>query len=127
MEEQHTTTERTVTGQHSIGLTARIERYLSLSALTIGLWAAVLVATTLDVLTTLIGLGVGLSEGNVLARGLLETLGPPGLIGLKLAALAILAVTWYCVDQRQGHAALAGFGGVTIVVVGVNLVTIVTA
>ncbi|WP_136689879.1 DUF5658 family protein [Halorhabdus amylolytica] len=127
MGDQQTATGRTVPTRWSIDATSRIEQSVPLSTLTIGLWTTVFAASALDILTTAIGLRLGLSEGNALARGLVETLGTPGLAGLKLAALAVLAVTWYLVDERRGHAALAGFGGVTVIVVVVNIVTITTA
>ncbi|WP_135667406.1 DUF5658 family protein [Halorhabdus rudnickae] len=127
MGDQQTATDRTVSTRESIDATTNIERGISLSTLTVALWTAVLAASALDILTTTLGLGRGLSEGNALTRWLLETVGVPGLAGLKVAALAVLAVTWYLVDEQQGQAALAGFGGVTAVVVALNVVTIATA
>jgi len=127
MGNQQTTAERTVSTRDRPEPTSRIAERLSLSTLTAILWMAVIAASAMDVLTTTIGLRRGLSEGNVLTRTLVETVGVAGFGGLKLAALVVLAATWYLVDDRQGYAALAGFGGVTIVVVVVNVITIATA
>lgn len=127
MGDQQTATDRTVSSRWRIGTICRIGRGGPNSALTVVLWTAVLLVSALDVLTTAIGVTRGFSEGNALARWFVETLGTPGFAGLKLAALAVLGMTWYRVDERQGHAALAGFGGVTTGVVALNVVTIATA
>ncbi|WEL22661.1 DUF5658 family protein [Halorhabdus sp. BNX81] len=104
-----------------------VGEWLSLSTLSVSLWATVITASILDVLTTTVGLRRGLSEGNVLAGALVETLGVGGFVGLKLAAVAVLVTTWYLVDEQQRYAALAGFGGVTVVVVVCNVATIATS
>lgn len=77
-------------------------------------------------MTTVVGLSRGLREGNAFARGLLETFGTPGLVGLKLAALLALAATVAALDERRAYAALAGFGTVSVTVVALNLVTLAT-
>ncbi|CCQ33935.1 hypothetical protein HLRTI_002268 [Halorhabdus tiamatea SARL4B] len=126
MGKHQTTTERVVSTPSRIEPVGRLAECVSLSTLTAVLWATVLAASATDVVTTTIGLQRGLAEGNALARTLVESFGIGGLAGLKLAALGVLAGTWYVVDERQGQAALAGFGGVTVIVVGCNVATIAT-
>lgn len=56
-------------------------------------WAAALFAGALDVLLTLYGLGLGFVEANPVAAAVLASVGPvPGLVGLKAAAVAAVAV-----------------------------------
>lgn len=55
-------------------------------------WAAAAVAGLLDVLLTLHGLRLGFVEANPVAAATLDAVGPvPGLVGLKLLALAVVA------------------------------------
>lgn len=126
MGKHQTPSERAASTDYRIESVEYVVEWLSLRTLSVALWTAVFTASTLDVVTTTIGLRQGLSEGNALARALLETLGVVGLVGLKLAALTVLAATWYLVDEQQGYAALAGFGGVTGVVVVCNVAMIAT-
>ena len=56
-------------------------------------WTAAVLAGALDVLLTLHGLGLGFAEANPVAAATVVAVGPvPGLAGLKLLALTVVAV-----------------------------------
>lgn len=58
-------------------------------------WALVGVTLLGDVMFTLIGLSVGATEGNPIARQLMETIGTlPAMAILKLSALAVAVFGW---------------------------------
>ena len=67
------------------------------------LWTVVLVATVLDILTTMVGLERGLREGNVVVRAAVEALGVP-VIGMTVDLLGSIvektagAVFWGALD-----------------------------
>lgn len=87
-------------------------------------WALALVATTGDLLTTAYGLHVGFREGNSVALAALEAFGFPGLVGLKLAALGFAGICWLLCSGRKSLVPPATLGGVTALVVCLNLVTL---
>ena len=58
------------------------------------LWTVVLLAGVFDIITTMVGLGIGLEEGNAVARAFIATYGLSGIGWLKLVALVILATVW---------------------------------
>ena len=89
------------------------------------LWTAVITASVLDVLTTIIGLGIGLTEGNAVARAFIHTYGEPGIGALKLVGLVILVLVWVGLSDRSGTIVLAGFAVVSSTVVLWNLLTII--
>lgn len=88
------------------------------------LWTVILVAAMFDVVTTLVGLEVGLSEGNVIAIAFIETYGSPGIGGLKFAALVTLVLVWGQLPDRMATIALQGFATISLVVVALNAVTL---
>lgn len=88
------------------------------------LWTVVLVASALDVVTTMVGVASGLPEGNAVARAFMETYGTPGIGALKLVALALLVVAWHYLAEESARVVLAGFAVVTLVVVGLNTLTL---
>lgn len=61
----------------------------SLSDIEMALWILVLVSMTGDIVTTFIGLHLGLSESNPIARVVIETLGVFGMVLMKTVAIAI--------------------------------------
>lgn len=87
-------------------------------------WALALVATAGDLLTTSYGLHVGMREGNSVALAALEAFGLPGLLGLELFALGFAGVCWHVVSGRKSLVPPATLGGVTALVVCLNLVTL---
>ena len=88
------------------------------------LWTVVIVAAVFDVLTTMVGLGVGLDEGNAVARAFVATYGSPGIGLLKLVALVVLVLTWWALDGDRASVVLAGFAVISLVVVALNALTL---
>lgn len=53
------------------------------------LWVVVVVALIADVVTTFVGLNLGLSESNPAARGAIEDHGVAGMLALKAGAVTV--------------------------------------
>jgi len=53
------------------------------------LWGVVALALLADIVTTFVGLQLGLSESNPAARGAIETYGVAGMLALKAFAVAV--------------------------------------
>lgn len=88
------------------------------------LWLAVGLVMLGDVVLTLYGLGLGLSEANPLAVAVLDVVGAPGLVALKVAVLAVGGIgTWVLPDGTSGIVPL-GLLLPTLAAVVVNLVHI---
>jgi len=102
-----------------------IERQLSESHTV--LWAVVILASLFDVVTTIVGLGVGLTEGNAVAQAFIATYGTPGVGLLKFSALVVVVVCWAWFDDRRATAVLSGFAVVSIAVVALNALTLASA
>jgi hypothetical protein len=90
------------------------------------LWAVILLATVLDVITTLTGLSLGLQEGNVVARTLLASLGIPGFWLLKFAAMAWLVAGWALLSDRNAAIFLALYAVVAVATVVANVATLLS-
>ncbi|ACV12026.1 hypothetical protein Huta_1856 [Halorhabdus utahensis DSM 12940] len=88
------------------------------------LWTVVLVGSALDVVTTMVGTAAGLPEGNAVARAFMTTYGTPGIGALKLVALVALVIAWHYLAEQSARLVLGGFAIVTLVVVGLNTVTL---
>lgn len=88
------------------------------------LWTVVIVSAIFDIITTLVGLGVGLDEANAVARAFINTYGTPGIGGLKFAALLVLVLVWAVLPDREGLIALTGFAIISLVVVALNAITL---
>lgn len=88
------------------------------------LWTVVIVTTILDVVTTMVGLGVGLEEGNAVARAFIRTYGTPGIGALKLVGLVLLVIVWAGLPDRSATIVLAGFAVITLLVVLLNALTL---
>ena len=99
-----------------------VERQLSESHAV--LWAVVVVATVFDVLTTMVGLHRGASEGNAVARAFVETYGTPGIGLLKFAALVLVVLLWGLLPDRYATAVLSAFALVSLLVVALNALTL---
>lgn len=61
-----------------------------------------------DLVSTVYGLRQGFAEGNPVVAEVLAAHGTPGLVGLKLLALAWAVGIWYGCRRRYGVAALVG-------------------
>ncbi|WP_181686373.1 DUF5658 family protein [Halorhabdus salina] len=88
------------------------------------LWAVIIVGSVLDVVTTIVGVGSGLPEGNAVARAFMATYGTPGIGALKLAALLVLVFTWGYLEGESARLVLMGFALVTLLVSGLNTLTL---
>jgi len=88
------------------------------------LWTVVLVGAALDVVTTIVGVGAGIPEGNAVARAFMATYGTSGIGALKLSALVILVLTWHYLEATSARLVLMGFAVVTLVVIGLNTLTL---
>lgn len=73
------------------------------------LWGLVLAAAAGDVALTLRGLSLCFTEANPVARAFLDVAGGAGLVGLKLAALAVLFGVYRTVRPLYRRAALLAF------------------
>jgi hypothetical protein len=90
------------------------------------LWTVVIVASVFDVVTTMVGLGLGLQEGNAVARAFIDTYGSVGIGGLKLAGLIVLVFAWAGLEDRSATIVLAGFAVLSLLVVLLNAITLAT-
>ncbi|MFB6201089.1 MAG: DUF5658 family protein [Halorhabdus sp.] len=88
------------------------------------LWTVVIVGSALDVVTTIVGVGSGLPEGNAIARAFMATYGTPGIGALKLAALLVLVIAWQYLEGESARLALMGFALVTLAVSALNTLTL---
>ena len=88
------------------------------------LWSVVIVSTIFDVITTMVGLGVGLDEGNAIARAFIDTYGTPGIGALKFVALVLLIVVWAKLSERSATIVLAGFAVISLFVVLLNAISL---
>lgn len=89
------------------------------------LWTVVLVASALDVVTTMVGTASGIPEGNAVARAFMATYGTSGIGALKLVALVLLVVAWHYLAEESARLVLFGFALVTLTVVALNTLTLV--
>lgn len=110
-----TTTET----QHGEG---RFERMLPESDAV--LWTVVVLASVFDVVTTIVGVGRGFEEGNAVARAFLSAYGSPGIGLLKFSALVLVVVLWAVLPDRYGTVVLQAVALVSLLVVGLNAVTL---
>lgn len=84
------------------------------------LWGLVLVAAAADLVSTLAGLSLCFTEANPVARAFLDVGGGVGLVGLKLAALAVLFGVYRTVRPLYRRAALVAFVAPQLLAVGHN-------
>jgi len=90
------------------------------------LWSVVIVATVFDVVTTIVGLARGASEGNAVAVAFIETYGTPGIGLLKFIALLLVVLLWWRLPDQQASVVLLAFSVVSLAVVTANAVTLAT-
>ncbi len=119
----------TVTSDHSL-TDGELARWIpiggELSVSHAVLWTVILLTSLFDIVTTTVGLELGLREGNAVARALIESYGVVGLAILKIGALVVVALVWAALDERRSTAALVGFALVSSFVVALNTVALVT-
>jgi hypothetical protein len=100
----------------------RLERTLPESEAV--LWTVVVLASTFDVVTTMVGVGRGLEEGNAVAVAFMDVYGASGIGLLKFSALVVVVVLWAALPERYGVVVLQAFALVSLLVVGLNAVTL---
>jgi hypothetical protein len=88
------------------------------------MWTVILTATVLDIILTIAGLQLGLREGNVVVRTMIDSFGLSGLFGVKLAAMAWLVAGWSLLSDRNAAVFLGLFAAVTVTVVVHNAITL---
>ena len=88
------------------------------------LWVVVILASALDVVTTLVGLARGAEEANAVAVAFIETYGTPGVGLLKFCVLVVVVLLWWRLPDRQAYAVLLGFALVSLTVVALNAATL---
>lgn len=94
---------------------ARLERLL---------WIVVAISLVADVVTTFVGLRLGLTESNPVARRAIEAYGPAGLLALKGGAIALGVACRPLLPRAQRAIVPAGLAAPWTIAVGVNLVLI---
>jgi hypothetical protein len=106
-----------------------LEDYLEVRALPetdAVLWTVVLLAGMFDIVTTMVGLGIGLQEGNAIARAFIATYGMTGIGYLKFSAYVILAAVWFRLPDWQATITLAVFGVISLLVVALNAISLLS-
>jgi hypothetical protein len=88
------------------------------------LWAVVIVASVFDIVTTIVGIEHGATEGNSVAVAFLETYGTTGIGLLKFSALVIVTLSWWRLDDRRASVVLLAFALVSLLVVFLNALTL---
>lgn len=88
------------------------------------LWTVIILASILDVITTMVGLERGFAEGNAVARAFIEVYGSPGIGLLKFIALVVVVLAWALLPERYGTTILQAMAIVSLVVVALNVVTL---
>lgn len=92
----------------------------------VSLWLVVLVAVTLDVYTTYLGLSAGLAEGNPIMRWAIEGY---GFGALALAKVFVLGCAGLVREARPGDGVVIALGVAlpSVLTVVANVVTLTTA
>jgi hypothetical protein len=88
------------------------------------LWAVVIVSSIFDVVTTITGLSLGLTEGNAVAQAFIATYGTSGIGLLKFIALFLLILTWSALPDRSATYVLSGFAVVSLFTITLNAITL---
>lgn len=88
------------------------------------LWTLILVTTVADILLTMVGLRLGLQEGNVVVHAMMAQFGLTGLWLVKFLAMCWLVVGWVMLSERNATIFLGLFAAVTLVTVVNNAVLV---
>lgn len=76
-------------------VTARVTRDRWASGVSVLSWMLLLIAASLDYLTTRLGLAAGIAESNPVAAAAINQLGlEAAVVALKLPAVALVAILW---------------------------------
>ncbi|TMT85876.1 hypothetical protein E2L06_04420 [Haloterrigena sp. H1] len=84
------------------------------------LWVVVALALIADVVTTFVGLNLGLSESNPAARGAIEDHGLAGMLALKAFAISVGLVCRPLLEQAYRPIVPAGLAGPWLVAAALN-------
>lgn len=84
------------------------------------LWSVILSTTVADILLTMVGLRLGLQEGNIVVHTMLSHFSLAGLWLVKFLAMCWLVAGWALLSGRNAAIFLGLFGLVTLVVVVYN-------
>ncbi|QLG47475.1 DUF5658 family protein [Natrinema halophilum] len=88
------------------------------------LWAVVVLALVADIVTTFIGLELGLSESNPAARGIIEGYGVVGMLVLKAFAITVGLVCRPLLEQKYRSIVPAGLAVPWLAAAILNVYTI---
>lgn len=88
------------------------------------LWTVIVLASMFDVITTIVGVGQGFDEGNAVAVAFMDAYGASGIGLLKFSALVVVVVLWAALPERYGTVVLQAFALVSLLVVGLNALTL---
>ncbi|WP_226481550.1 DUF5658 family protein [Natrinema amylolyticum] len=88
------------------------------------LWGVVLLALAADVVTTFVGLHVGLSESNPAARGAIESHGLAGMLALKAFAIGVGLVCRLLLEREYRPIVPAGLAVPWLAAAILNVYTI---
>lgn len=90
------------------------------------LWVVVAIALVGDVVTTFVGLGLGLAESNPIARGAIEGWGLLGMLTLKAFAVGVALCCRPLLPRAYRPVIPAGLALPWVIAVVINLVMIST-
>lgn len=90
------------------------------------LWGLVIGFALSDTVLTVVGLNIGLTESNPVARSALSTYGTLGLVMLKTASILLLVVIVRVLPGRFTSIALLGFCLPQAAATGINTVLILS-
>jgi hypothetical protein len=88
------------------------------------LWTGILLATSADIVLTMVGLANGLREGNAVVAASLSAFGLGGFFLVKFAAMVWLVAGWALLSDRNAAIFLALFAVVTLAVVSHNVAVV---
>lgn len=90
------------------------------------LWGLVALSLVGDVATTFVGLHVGLSESNPIARGAIDGYGLAGMLALKAFAIGVAAACRPILPEAYRPIVPAGLAVPWTIAVAINLYVIAT-
>ncbi|MDF9745215.1 DUF5658 family protein [Natrinema salsiterrestre] len=90
------------------------------------LWGIVLLSLVADIVTTFVGLHLGLSESNPAARGAIESYGLGGMVALKAGAIGVGLVCRPLLEREYRAIVPAGLAVPWLAAAILNVYTIST-
>ncbi|RZH68559.1 DUF5658 family protein [Natrinema altunense] len=91
------------------------------------LWGVVVLALAADIVTTFVGLRVGLSESNPAARGAIEGHGLAGMLALKAFAVGVGLICRLLLERKYRPIVPAGLAVPWLAAAVLNVYTISSA